>query len=427
MTEPAAKEELRALVRAALERIHASGEGIEGSRGVALYDLGKDEIFTSLNEFSPAETAVASLPLMQERYGANEAQRVTLEFIYQMLERISEPAFDEATFEALWEDFVGELDEPEWVFRAVANVRYFGAEGGPFEFGDGVSIRGRSPDELRELGFSEYDLRRLADDWAGHGASSYIMLVEDRVEKAPDNFIQGTLGTEFTKSQRVLGALRLLAPGDVGIGRMWTARPARFNVGIGGSTMLGFTIPTMGSSYVLTDSLADAVPGMYNDLRQLEQEGYGSAPGNLDLALRSFMATYDRWPSSRDSQVRDAITAIEAVLGSRTEIAFKLAFRVAGILADDDAQRVQLFDDMKGYYDLRSRLVHGEALRERHRVLLEDVEPLREFVRRLLRGFIRLAISSDHAYDKRFFQERLDASLQEEMARSGLRRALGFI
>jgi hypothetical protein len=84
-------------------------------------------------------------------------------------------------------------------------VRSLTAEGGPFEFGDGVSIRGRSFEELRELGFSQHILTALSDHWAGFGASSYVMLIETRAPKSPDNFILGNLGTEFTKAWRVLG------------------------------------------------------------------------------------------------------------------------------------------------------------------------------------------------------------------------------
>jgi hypothetical protein len=207
---------------------------------------------------------------------------------------------------------------------------------------------------------------------------------------------------------------------------MWLTRAARFNVGLGGSHMLGFSVPRMGSDYVLTESIAEAVPDVYGKLQFLERYGYGAVVGNLDLALRFFMATYDRWPASADSRVLDAITAIESVLGSGTEIAFEMSFRIARILADDDAQRIAIFDQMETYYDLRSRLVHGETLQAKHRGLLRDVEPLRDLARRLIRGLIELAVAPGHSYDRGFFQQRLDASLQEEAARSALRRVMGL-
>jgi hypothetical protein len=220
MTEPAAKRELRGLVEAATEAVEVSGRGIERFRGIALYDSVKDETFTSLATFTEAESAVASLSLVQERYGGGAAALVTLQFVYEWLKRLAEPRFDERAFEHLWEDFGAELDEPDWVFRAVANVRRFTAEGGPFDLGYGVSVRGRSFEELSALGFDDAILAALTDDWWGFGASSYVMLVETRKPKSPDNVLLGSLGTEWIDASRALGAMRLLAPGDISIGRI---------------------------------------------------------------------------------------------------------------------------------------------------------------------------------------------------------------
>jgi hypothetical protein len=420
------RRDLRALAIAAVERIAASGRDLDQFRGIAVYDTAKDEIFTSLDAFPLAESAIAELALVIERYGVDEAERLTLQFVYQLLDRLAEPTFDDRVFEQLWTDFIDELREPQWVYRGAANLRWFTAEDGPFDFGSGVSIRGRSYEELADLGFSESVLRALSHDWSGFGASSYVIVVESRVDKSPDNLVLGSLGTEWVNAQRVLGALRLLAAGDVSIGRMWISRPARFNVGLGGVGSVGLSIPTMGATYHLTTSVASRVSKMYGDLQRLEEHGYGGAPGNLDLALRSFMATYDRWPSGGDSRVLDAITALEAVLGSGVEIAFKLSFRTAGILAANDAQRVAIFDEMKEYYDLRSKLVHGASLKDKHRTLIADPEGLRHFVRELLRGFIHLAVDPQPSYGKQFFKQRLDAALQDESERAELRNALNL-
>lgn len=60
------------------------------------------------------------------------------------------------------------------------------------------------------------------------------------------------------------------------------------------------TIPSaFGSSCHYSASMARAVAECYGDLEKLEQQGYDEAPGNLELALRSFMATYDRYLTGR--------------------------------------------------------------------------------------------------------------------------------
>jgi hypothetical protein len=197
--------------------------------------------------FDEAAAALAGVALVQQRYGVDQAPRIALQFVYQWLDRVDDPRFEEGLFDQLWHDFAAELDEPDWVFRAVANVRWLTAEGGPFEFGDGVSIRGRSVDELRDFGFSEHTLAALSEDWAGFGASSYVMLIETRAPNSPESLVLVSPGTEVAKAWRVLGALRLLAPGDITIGRMWMSRPARFDarfdVGLGAVSPLESRFP----------------------------------------------------------------------------------------------------------------------------------------------------------------------------------------
>jgi hypothetical protein len=236
-----------------------------------------------------------------------------------------------------------------------------------------------------------------------------------------------TDSTASLKAQRALGALRLLAVGDISIGRMWLMRGARFNAGLGGLSATGFSTPAFAMhEYVLDAEIAAEVPPLYNDLRTLEVQGYGAGPGNLDLALRAFMSTYDRWPSFPQFRLVETVTALEALLGTESEIAFRLAFRVAGLLADDDAERAALFKEVKAYYDLRSRLVHGGTLKPKHQSLLADDEPLRGKVRRLLRAAVHLATTPGHSYGKQFFREDLDATLLDAAARTPLRQAMGL-
>jgi hypothetical protein len=140
--------------------------------------------------------------------------------------------------------------------------------------------------------------------------------------------------------------------------------------------------------------------------------------GNLDLALRSFISSYDRFPAGQDTQLVDVITAAEAILGTESEITFRLAFRVAGMLGRTTAERVQVFNDMKRFYDVRSKIVHGAVLKGWRPEMLARADDARELVRRLLVAFTRLAASSPPTrYTKKFFEEDLDSELQDEQAR----------
>jgi hypothetical protein len=163
-------------------------------------------------------------------------------------------------------------------------------------------------------------------------------------------------------------------------------------------------------------------------VRYLEEQGYGRGPGNLDLALRSFISSYDRFPARPDSQVVDIITAADAVLGSGIANTFKLAFRVAGMLGRADVERVQVFDDIRRFYAIRNSIVHGDRLTETQGQRLGRVDEARDYVRRLLVAFVHLAASSlPTRYTKQFFKDDLDTELQDEQARRRMLRELGII
>ena len=179
-------------------------------------------------------------------------------------------------------------------------------------------------------------------------------------------------------------ALRLCGEGSVSIGPMWVIRSARFNVGIGGISRVGASIPTMGAYFQWNPTISPNYSAIYDGVKKLEEEGFKASPGNLSVALRAFSSTYDRWPTAQDSQLLDCITALEALLGAENEIAFKLSFRVASTIADTDEERGNLLRLLKDFYNTRSRVIHGANLQAKHQSLLLRVDELRTLVKRLL-------------------------------------------
>jgi hypothetical protein len=324
----------------------------------------------------------------------------------------------------LWADFVAELESPVWLTRCVTNLRHFHCNDFHVDLGDGVSIYGRDPEVLTGLGFHEGIWERLAADWSSFGASSFVLVVEASVLKRPDNFIMLDTAATWLRCARAIGAMRLVASGDVGISAIFVQRVARFNVGIGGIHSTGSTLNTIGSPYAWSPERRPRYDETYTALAHLEKTGYGKAPGNLDLAFRAFMSTYDRFPTAMDTKLVDAITALEAVLGSETEIAFKLSFRVASLLADADEQRSTLLKSVKGFYDARSRIVHGGHLKPKQRAALAALDDLRDMVRRLLRSFVLFSADNTRHVNKGFFAEELDAALVNASRREQLRQLL---
>jgi hypothetical protein len=63
----------------------------------------------------------------------------------------------------------------------------------------------------------------------------------------------------------------------------------------------GASIPAAGAPFQWTENVGRIY--IYRALATLEKEGYRRSHGNLEIALRAFMATYDRWPPHWDSQL----------------------------------------------------------------------------------------------------------------------------
>ena len=432
MTQDTIKAAIREFLNNCLSKASDAELRLEVIRGVALYDLTLDEQFTSLTSFEATTQALTTLPNFGERYGNDSRNRILLQFLYQYFERVDNLQFHEAAFESLWIDFLAELAEAHWIYCGVANLRHFRLEDDAptatqIELGDGISIRGRSPADLKSLGFDDLIWERIEEDWRiPFGHSSYVLVSEHRAPKSPDNLIRMDSFTVSNKALRALQALRLCGAGSISIGAMWMIRAGRFNVGLGGVSQSGFSIPTMGTDYIWTKDIGCAQSVVYQELAQLEKDGYGKAPGNLEVALRVFMSSYDRWPSRSDTQLLDAITSLEALFGLTTELSFRLAYRVASLLASSDADRGEMLKLMKGFYDTRSKIVHGGQLKAAQQSYLEKVEELRSFVRRLLKSFVSFAVKPPNGYRKEHLGEELDGRLVNAAEREKIRAALGL-
>lgn len=246
-TAPAA---LIALGQEAVEAVATTGD-MESFGGVALRNEARDAIFKPLPSYEEAKNAICAVPLVAERYGSRDVagDRLTLQFIYQLFPRVSTRRIGE-DMRRLWRRFMAELRVPVWGYRGAANLRNFAVEPDvpdPLRLGDGVTIRGRSFEALKSLGFNKFTLDALADDWSeGTGASSYVICVDHTLTKSPENVARSD-GTGITAAQRAITCLRMASRGDVLMGPMWFTRSSRFDVGLGSGRLRGgWTVPILG-------------------------------------------------------------------------------------------------------------------------------------------------------------------------------------
>lgn len=168
MNEPSLKANLRVLAEQATQRVAADERSLDYLAGAtAIYDTRRDQAITELPAFEDARTALGALQVVQERYGPSPDgepvwERLTLQFVYGFLDNLSEPILDPGVFETSWEAFWQELLEPEWTWLGVANLQNFRSESMLLNLGDGITIRGRSFEELAGMGWSEHRLEQLS-------------------------------------------------------------------------------------------------------------------------------------------------------------------------------------------------------------------------------------------------------------------------
>ena len=270
------------------------------------------------------------------------------------------------------------------------------------------------------------DWDRLAEDWAGFGASSFVLVVETRQPKVPDNFILSSDGAAARLAARALLAMRLHGAGDLHIGKMFLNRPAAFNVGLGGLSSTGWTIGRAGTTYNLTETMIPKIREQVQTLMNVESQLEASAR-HIGLAIRSFTSIYDRLMHQAEDCVIDSITALEALWQLDMELSFKLAFRTSSLLGETDDHREQVFETLREYYKIRSKIVHGSTLSAERLAQVQNDEPLREILRRTLRAFIHLLANPSDEWTVQRLAKDPDPVLLHSERRSVLQGAMDVL
>ena len=88
-----------------------------------------------------------------------------------------------------------------------------------------------------------------------------------------------------------------------------------------------------------------------------------------------------------------AVTALEGLLteeGDIGELAYRLSMRVANLLGHNVDDRKAIFRDVKSFYKLRSKIVHGVELNTKLLNRLNELDSLRETLRRVLLSVMAL-------------------------------------
>jgi len=206
---------------------------------------------------------------------------------------------------------------------------------------------------------------------------------------------------------------------------MFLNRPSVFNVGLGGLESAGWTFWRPGKVYALTDAILPALRAQVDVLVSVENEIQTGAR-QIGVAVRSFSSIYDRLMHQAEDCVIDAITALEGLWKLESELSFRLAFRTASLLGDTDDTREEIFQTLRKYYGVRSKIVHGSNLSTKEQELVLNYEPLREIVGRTLRAFVYLLANPGEWTVKRLSNDP-DPILLHSARREALQRAMGVL
>jgi hypothetical protein len=120
--------------------------------------------------------------------------------------------------------------------------------------------------------------------------------------------------------------------------------------------------------------------------------------------------------TAQHGDVIDLMIALEALLVAEEEgIVFKLSQRVANLLGPDAASRKQLFQKIRDFYSLRSKMVHGGKPKAKELRAQEQLDELREIARRVILSVIVLA--SEVGVGKEFAALLNDMCLDDDLRR----------
>ena len=158
-------------------------------------------------------------------------------------------------------------------------------------------------------------------------------------------------------------------------------------------------------------------------LELLQKAAYAGVPPPLEIAL----LLYNQDERQESVAVLNALTALEALLTneSNAELSYRLSLRVANLLGFDEASRLNTFKEMKEFYDLRSKIIHGSAskLSPKLQNRFQSIDSLREILRRTILSVMALFLNTNSTEVR--LDELLDQIVFDEARRKEVQGLAG--
>jgi hypothetical protein len=229
----------------------------------------------------------------------------------------------------------------------------------------------------------------------------------------------------FTVASGLVYTLRLFKPGHFARGPEWLcitrALDAELKRGIGlwlSTVPEPAAPPTVpkGVTYFFDPAEMDCFKKFDEDLSSAFSE-LRNFP-KLALARSYFEDSFDE--KAQENQIVDIFVCLEALLLEKAEeLVLRLATRMANLLGADGDERKKVFDGVKNFYNVRSKIVHGEILKPRQAELVCEVGRLRELARRAILSSVALGLEVGLGAE---FFALLDAMSLDENQRTNVQK-----
>jgi len=295
----------------------------------------------------------------------------------RQLEKTEPFVFDEKLLRTTLSQLLKFFSTETVVFVHVAPLQNFDTDIEELRLATGLTIRRITKEELVWL----LNLVVMAGIMPFFKAFQYKFVIEE-VTESPK--FTGDAGPSINASDpfeligRVVTSFRLIKPGNISCSMVRTV-PAIPVPGLPSGGSSREPVPPWGSRYLLRKGEESALKEVW---QHLENRDF-SKPDPVNVALRRFNFSFER--SQVEDKMIDLMIAFEALLlneeGSPTH---KLALRFARLLGNDFEERMTLYKEMKGFYKVRSKIVHGESTQTDEQVVVRVEERLRSSVRAVL-------------------------------------------
>ncbi|SYZ73752.1 hypothetical protein TRIP_C60022 [Candidatus Zixiibacteriota bacterium] len=263
------------------------------------------------------------------------------------------------------------------------------------EVAPGLSIRGLDSTEVEDLWNNNLILQQLYP-FSGLGApvTSISAVLEttrqtakrigniDPESRAPIPTPGVDVRADF---DRVITALRMMNSGGVRAGLLFAESNSPWFMG--GSTWVGTPFPNFFAQTYEFDTLKDLglLKSLFNSIKSAEDKHSGA----LLVGIRRIGFSNER--QQDEDKLLDLMIALEAFnlneVGSpqeRGELRFRLALYTAKFLGGDARQQRLIYNLVRKAYDLRSKVVHGEAFNQEQRNIVNQIAEIARTVGRNL-------------------------------------------